>query len=502
MRRLIVILLFAVLGGLLPLHAQNTSTVMQLREEVIYPMAIRLTATVPTSEDQITASRLYIIIDGEERDAVTHDVAEVIVPQPPPPTPRPDQPRPTPVNETQLDYIYPLSAADPFPLFTPIQIIWEVTLESGIVMSAERRFTFEDQRLIWRYNPDPQAHLSTYYSVGVHDRVNPVLAEVRGRYDALAAATGQTPHFEWILYLGIEPPGCVDADGTLLAVGPFSGYRLECREANARALLREAGLTAIRPPEDADLTDYLYDILWHGFVDPLWDQAEVPAWFEDATRRFFEPTSKLTSLAPAIAAARTDSLFSLAEVENPPSNLDETVYAAQTYGMVAYMISRVGREGVYQLMREVGNYDTFAEAYQAVIGESLTRIVQNWQTWIFTNNAASYYAITPYSASTPTPMPTSTATITPTATQTPTITPTATPTQPTPIPTVTPSRTPSPLPPTNTARPPGSLDPTPIPPAATAPSGGLSTPQAIIVAVLILMIAAIAIVFIRTGNRK
>lgn len=501
MRRVLLILLFASMGGILPLRAQNTPA-MQMREEIIYPMAIRLTATVPAPVDQLVSSRLFVFIGEEQRDEITLDLNEIILPQAAPPTPRPDQPPPTPISETQLDYLYPLSAADPFPLFSSMQIVWEVTLENGTVISTEKRFTFEDQRLQWQYSADPSERISAYYATGVQDTINPALAEIRNRYDALASATERSPHFEWILYLGIEPPGCLDVEGALMAIGVRSGLRIPCSETNARALLREAGLTSVRPNEEDDLTDYLYDIVWSEFVTPLWQESDVPVWFSGAVRRFFEPTPKLTSLAPALAAARTDSLFTLAEIENPPANVDSTVYAAQTYGLLAYMISRVGREGVYQLMREIADHETFAEAYQAVMGEPVNRIVQNWEAWIFTSTAASYYGITPYSASTPTPMPTSTLTITPTATRTPTITPTPTATQPTPIPTVTPSRTSPPAPPTNTARPPGSLDATPIPPTTVTASGGFSTAQAIIVAVLILLIAAMAVVFIRTGNRK
>ncbi len=232
----------------------------------------------------------------------------------------------------------------------------------------------------------------------------------------------------------------------------------------------------------------------------------MPLWFRRGLALFTLPTNKLNMLEPAQRASRSNSLFTLDEMNAEPTQ-DAELWRAQSYGMVLYIAQQAGVQGLFELARNPG--ESFADTYQRAMGQPLSNLISSWQRWLFTSSAEAAYAYFPQLATTPTPSFTPTPTqprptATPTATNTPTITPSVTNTG-IPeriLPTLTPTRTPTDAPASVTPRPAGSLrTPTPTPtPTSTLP-GGQSTGFAAL-AVIFLLLAGLSVIYLRQNSRR
>jgi hypothetical protein len=188
----------------------------------------------------------------------------------------------------------------------------------------------------------------------------------------------------------------------------------------------------------------------------------VPAWLVSGLVQSYSLVGRSGSLLVARDAARSDRLATLTELSvQPRPRTDDfgssvRAWQGQAYMLTLYLSARNGAETPFKLAQELGRGKPFAEAFAAVTnGATLETIYREWRVWLLSPAADQAVRWNIYLTS-PTP------TLTPTLTEYPTLTPTSTaPTlTPTRIPTRTliPTRTPTRLPPSNTPRPPGSLE--------------------------------------------
>lgn len=489
-------------------HAQTEYPPLPVQLESIYPAAIRITTTVPVAVQDIAAARLTVTLPGYDPEIIDLDLrADVVQPTP---TPQPEvtpeaTPQPFPPSTT-LAALYRLNP-DALPRLFRDRILyeWTVTLDNGDVLTGQLEREFRDDRFGWRLVNDTQDRLDIRLADAYRD-FDSIPPRLIALYDALARTTGDSPSLDWALYLGFEIPVCFENEqGVEVARGVVTPIDVECPPNIGERLQLVSELQAFNPRTDIPLLDALSDRLFETFYAPYWEGADIPAWFTDALRRYFHPDDDYRLLASAITAVRTNRTLSLDVIDAP--TVDRDLRAVQAYGLLAYLIDTAGAEAVYRLAREVGDYDNFATAYGDIIGEPLTRLVENWERWIFTANAGVAYSVSPFQLPTPTLFPTDpvtpshTFTPTPTATATPTITPTL----PTPIPTRTSSPTVTPPSSTVTPRLPGSLD-TSVPSSAQSVSSspfelGSST-GVIILGTLVIGIIALAAVYIALGRRR
>lgn len=332
-------------------------------------------------------------------------------------------------------------------------------------------------------------------------------------YDLLAENTGISPSFNVIVYTSAFPPGCVqNGAGASVAVGPFSGVEVPCDPTMANAIFSASGYDVVQ--SDSDSLNRMQALLTHfltrGFYEVAWAGKNVPDWFAAGLGQLYSAGLKTRLYPPLLSAARTGTLLSLDRMADEPApDAAYDLWEAQSYGMVAYIASQIGLQGLFDLARNIGDADSFSEAYEAAMGSPLDLLLASFESWIFTNRAPDAFAFTPYQAATPTPTPSRTPTLTRTPTVTPTLTFTPTPTVTgvltnTPTLTPTPSRTPTPAPATPTPRPAGSLNtatPTPIPTVDVV--SALDSPNAAlaILAIGLVIIAAVALLFTRFRGR-
>lgn len=499
--------IFVLCMGLLvtPVVAQDSPTqqpqqsyILNWVNEVVFPAGIRFEITLSRPASAIATATL--IIEPEGRSAITVDLNldETTVKGDP---------------YTVLAYVWAIPEDAPPLLFQNIHIDWQIITKENEGARITDDFDFTDQRAQWLQNQNIEGKVTFALPLVNNDETaTKALVEMIKRgltpvYDLLAENTATSPTFNVALYSGGFDAGCSLIEGQSVSVGPLRQTKVPCVNTTAGAIFNASGYDLVQSSSanfnsiQQALTDYLV----RGFYAPLWTGKSVPGWFLNGLSSFYQPNTKITFAPPLITAARTGNLLTLDELAAPSSNA-ETVQR-QSYGMVVYIASQIGVDGLFTLAKSTSDAESFTAAYQAAMSKPIDTLLTDFGRWIFRPEAVNAFNFTPYQGATPTP--TATVTATPTHTATPTATDTATPTAtvtgelsrtppPTPVPTVTLT----PGKPTVTPRPAGSLNtatPTPVPTLTFNPFA--NTTSAIILLVLGLVVIA-AVTLISMGLRR
>jgi hypothetical protein len=457
--------------------------------EVIFPAAVRFTVTVSLPASELASAALELKTAEGQIIPVAVDLAEAVVIGNP---------------YSTLAVLWPTAAEGPV-LFSEVRYRWQVTSNANVTARVEEGFIFRDTRLEWL--PDAAQvgeRLRVTVPAGLgRTALAAIQMGLQGTVERLAGEVGPVSA-AYIVYPADVPPAC-PRDGQPTVTGLISGVAVACDDADFAAIFRASGLKALTAPalNSEDVLRTLVEALVSQAYGSVWPVDTVPAWFESGLAEFYVPASKTDQMAVLLNAARTRGLLPLERLD--AAQVDDPLAQAQAYGMVLFLADRLGVDGLLELARGLGNAESFAAAYQAVVNHPLDTLVAELEAWLFTPDAAAAFAYRidlPVTA-TPTPSrtPTPTHTLTPTAS--PTVTPTATVTGVltfTPVATTTFTRTPTPAPATRTPRPAGSLN-TPVPTLAnTAPTvGGIST---VTLSLLILGAAAGLVVLVVVFGRR
>lgn len=462
--------------------------------EIIFPAGIRLSVTASRVSSDIAA--ITLTIQPQNRAGVTVELNledAVVVSEP----------------YSEFAYVWPLPQNDPPALFDDITITWQVISTRDEVSRVTDTFTFTDTRAEWAQDQtigdgilltmpgrtasgDTPLEPESTVEVEVVADTDTFLGQLRRglipAYNLLSVNTATRPEFKILLYP--TPPGCTtqNAEGELVAVGALSETEVVCNPAVVNAIFNASGYDVVESASGAlgDVQAALVARVTRGFYEPLWAGKNVPAWFLEGLTQLYSPTLKADYARQLVASARTGSLRTLAEL----TRVDDAEAQRQSYGMVLYIASKIGVNGLFNLASDIADAESFEVAYQTAVGESVNSLLLGFERWIFTDAGVSAFGFTPYQPPTPTPTATATATAsrTPTATATPTITPTPTVTgvlSATPFPSLTPTRTPTAAPATHTPRPAGSLN-TPVPTAVPPPLAETMSDSSVI-AILVLL---------------
>lgn len=512
LRRSLFILLMVLLPGLV--FAQDAARtdqpeqgyILSWAHEVIFPQAIRFSIILSRPLTDISAATLILQPEGQLPRNINLDLEEVAVRQEP---------------YTELAYIWNIPASDPPQLFTEIEIGWQISSTDNENARITDRFVFTDERSAWLSNLEiidgffltlpvakSDATPEGEYSKTALANLESHLADV---YDLLNTNLGDVPTFNLIVYNDELSPTCTtNTENQLVAIGPLSDTEVPCDPDIVESIITTSGYMLVRSvsPDFSSLESAVVEYITRRAYAARWTGKSVPEWFQYGLVQLYSPASKAGGGLTLVNAARTNSLISLDNMAELPSesvNLD--LWRVQSYGMVLYIAAQIGTEGLLNLARDIGDAPTFTTAYRAATGRSLEALMPDFSRWIFTDSAQSAFNFTLYQP--PTPLPTGTrtptSTPTPTSTFTPTITPSATVTgflSNTPRPTLTPSRTPTPRPPTVTPRPPGSLNtPTPVPIQTTGSNNPVITGLLLFI-ILALVVVILVLIVLRIRARR
>jgi len=437
--KLVLLMMFALLG-VTSLSAQSEPLTVTGEAEVLFPEAIRFSASVDVEIDSLSGAVLVIAPTGLDEVRV-----EVLLP-----SGEDDPPE-------GIAYLWSPPDQDPPDLFSEIGYRWEIETLDGRRADFDGVLEFSDPRQPWLRVIDRTESIQLALPDGfVPER------QLHDLLDLLNVNVGDLPSLRWAVYADVSPQ-CERSqeDDSLVAVAPQSGVSAPCRSGRAEVVYASSGYALIDLPGAG--ADALLERIVRAAYEPHWAGKDVPAWFIGGLADFYDPALKVEDLERLRRANRGGSLLPLAALnaEAPADPETAALWRAQRYSLVLYLADQVGFAGLFELARVPGaNFEaTLAERVGAPSG-----LLIAWEGWLFSRAAEAAYLLTPYQAPTATPPPPSptappTATRTPSATPTPVLTLTHTVTA---FPTVTPSHTPTAAPPTVTPRPPGSLR-TPVP---------------------------------------
>ena len=369
---------------------------------------------------------------------------------------------------SEFAYIWPFPDNAELHLFEDHEVIyeWQALDSNGDVAQVRDTLLFRDDRLDWVQETDPQGFVNLTVPTG-GPSPDQIRKSVQVPYNLISANVGRVETFNVLLYTDFDPLSCADhvdeKTGEHEAV-TYSRVDSEafvpCDPAQAQRyfdLSHEALVTS----GSSTLTGIQTALVAY-FTQQFYPDRNLPGWMVSGLSDLYTPSDKTRFLLPLRDAARTNRLLSL---DAMAAASDDPLWQAQSYGMLLYVADQIGLEALYQLA-SAGSFDT---AYASTVGQPLAALLPNLSTWIFSEQAAQAFSVSPYAQATPTPTATNTPTLTltPTVTDTPTqtLTPTVTGTlSPTPTETPRPTHTFTPLPPSVTPRPAGSLwTPTPVP---------------------------------------
>lgn len=472
--KLIFVLLLTIVLAL-PVHAQDTNPtpqpeqgfIIRWSQEIVYPAGIRFEVTVGLPELQSAT----LVIQPEDRAEVTIPVdlnTAIFVGG----------------DNPQIEYFWEFPQNNPPLLFRDITFRWQVSAANNQTARIDDQFTFFDARVNWLRDVEIGDNIRLTLPNTVPDNATPIYnrtgieqfrSDLNQVADLLIVNLGAIPDFNSLIYTGELKPECVtNAQAELVAVNPISKQEMPCDPATAEAILATSGYGLLQSPTTGleTIQMMVVDVLTRQSYGERWTGKNVPEWFQVGLGLFYSPALKSELSTPLAAAARTGSLLRLDDMSVRPVDRQRAdLWQAESYGLVVYIASQIGTEGLFRLAN-IGEAESFDAAYQAALGKSPAVLVGDFGRWLFTDAGLGAFSFTPYQEATFTPTPSRTPTATLTRTATTTLTLTTTPTVTgvlslTPLPTRTLTRTPTAAPATATPRPAGSLNsptPTPVPP--------------------------------------
>ena len=497
------------MSSLASVDAQSTATpqpeqsyIRSWEQEIVFPGAVRLSITLGLPPEQVT--EVSLTLQPETRPAINIPLvlADTVT---------------IGGDVTVVEYLWQIPASDPPLLFRDIDLTWVATTTDGQTARIQDTFTFTDERANWLQDIGVSNNLIVTLPNGAPSDSTATatrlgLGEFREKLkqvtDLLSANLGSIPNFSLIIYDETLPICSENTDGKLVALGYNTGMEVPCNPATANSIFTDSGYTLLQVKSDSlgEIEKTISAYVVRQSYEQRWAGRDVPEWFKAGLTQFYTPALKNELGAPLFTAARTNSLLPLGTMSIPATEGSNTeLWQSESYGLVVYIASQIGVDGLYRLANSAATTATFAEAYESVVGKSLNTLIESFERWLFTDAAISAFAFTPYQAATPSPTPSHTPTASrtplPTTTPAPTVTPTVTGVlSRTPLPSNTPTLTPTTAPATNTPRPAGSLNTaTPQPAtntlASNSPNPSLTLGLAILVVGAILIVITAVILF-------
>ena len=361
---------------------------------------------------------------------------------------------------TLFRYRWDIPNDAPPPLFSRIRYTWDVRTINGLSFSITDDLDFVDQRVAWVQANDLQSQINIFHGINQLD-ADEVRAGIRATYDLLFANAANKPIYTLLVYPENVNIGCnLNEEEPIIRVRTLEGIEeIRCDMRLANDIYERAGYIVFNQTSVSDLQQTMINLLVKEYYDQQWNDVSVPDWFLNGLQQFYDPRTKRAALNLSQQKSRSDELLTLLELETQPDdNAMRSLWDAQSIGIILYIADTIGVDGLFEFADSIGDYETFAEAYEDHVGQSLDLLILSWRDWLFRSSSQQDFDYNPYMSITQTPTATATSTNTPTATFTPSNTPNVTST-------TRPSITPIPPPPTITPLPAQSfsVQPTDVP---------------------------------------
>jgi hypothetical protein len=417
--------------------------------EVYFPQVIDFMLLARRSESVIASLTLTISFRGSDPNLITIDPATVTA---------------TDAGGV-FRYRWDIPKDIPPPLFSRVRYTWDIVTVNGLSYAITDDLDFIDQRVNWVQSNDRQSQVNVFHAFNQLD-ADDVRNGIRATYNVLFANVEDRPIYTLLVYPETVSIGCdvnEDDEPIIRIQGVEEFEEIACDMSLANHIYTQGEYIVFNQTSVDKLQQTIIDLLIKEYYLKQWDNMTVPDWFLYGLQQFYTPRTKLSALNLTQQKSRSDDLLTMNDLETPPID-DETrlLWDAQSIGMILYLADTIGVQGLFEFADSIGGYDTFAEAYEDHVRQSLDLLILSWNDWMFRPSSRQDYDYNPYLPATSTPTATATLTNTPTATFTPSKTPNVTRT---PRPSITPiPPTPSttPLPAQSFSVQPTDAPPTPI----------------------------------------
>ncbi len=453
-----------------PAPTEAVNRIWGYRVDNVFPAALRFFVGLNAARDEITALSLTVHQASGLDATFTLDLDETWLE---------DE-----STEASAQFLFEWTFDEPpVPVpFEPLEYTWEATTSDGAVSTVTASLLFQDE---WHgeWHGAGSVPLALYW-------LNPNLAGARLRKDVLrtyglvVTHLGEAPNFIFAIY---EPRTVFcrqmrdeeSGETVSVVVSRDDGKVFPCSRDAFVQLYTMAGVIFIERPTFGytALQDLLVREVVQRSYAAYWGETDVPDWFTQGLAQLYRQHPNLDLLEIARSAARTETLYPLAQLAHVPAPdapyAERRLWEAESYLLTLYLADRYGADAPFALAQSVPQYADFEAALSALTGADAETLWVQWQRWLFSDAAARAATWTPYLETTPT------------LTATPSVTPIP--------PTRTPSNTPPPSPTptfsgntaptvvvmeisptarptlTNTPLPPGSLPTVTPPPTLTPP---------------------------------
>ncbi len=450
----------SVASGLLQSTARSTSratvipptatqvVVLDTNYELLYPMLVRFNLALRLAISDVKSVRLKIWQSG-----AFDQIFDIPY----------NQWRANSADSTFVTFAWPLTATNAPDPFRTMRFQWEIVTVRETVQSIQIEFEFSDKAHQWS-SVENTPLMFFWYSSGLN--VKYASEAILRAYTLLKANTGFERTYKFVIY---EPSATscetdTKRPGQGVLTSKRDGTIFPCDPQNIYRIYGARGYTVIQrtTPLLEQLQDDIIAVMVRDALAGQFAKNKPPEWFLRGLTQTYSLLGRPNALLLARDIARRDRLLAPDALVATPDgkvaafSIRYRDWHAQAFMFTLYLSAKYGAQTPFTLARDFATSGDFEKALAGVTnGATLTDLFSSYQTWILTSDADLAIRWNPY-------LLTPTATITPTETLYPSFTPftptvTETPTEfpsVTPRPTITPTR----VPPTNTARPPGSLE--------------------------------------------
>ncbi len=464
---------------------ESPDLVRSISAEIIFPEVIRFSFDLTVTAADVASASLSIEIANDPAQVFELDVdASALVYEEP---------------EARLRFILPLSPDFMPAWFDTLSYTWTAETRDGRTVTVMDEFIFTDPRVNWKRLIDPDRR----YDLIIPESYERAFYDFPAMVDQLQNDSGLSPQLSWLIYPPEVPPGCeviIQTDGlshppTPIAVGANGEFQVPCTTENVGLGYR--GRMVYHHADQQRILDFVAFRLLEVFYRDRWSDKAVPDWFYDGLAAFYSPTSKSVLLPIAREVVRLRQSYPQQRMATR-ENSDQ--WRAQSYALIAYLLDLKGEARLVELANSIENAASFDEALFTILEVRSAALFVNLQQWLFSNAAETAFS---YSVYTTRLLPTFTPSASASATLTPSPIATQSSATPTRVPSLTPSRTPLPPSPTITPRPPGSLmRPTAVSIATPVVVNEVASTRLIVIGLLVVLLAILVVLLLRTGNRS
>jgi hypothetical protein len=354
-------LIILMLGLLMPagLRAGDSLTITESSVSVNFPASVTFNINA-TSDTNITDIRLHYIVNRMTFAKIVSEIAVQF----------------TPATSVKAQWVWDMRMSGGMPPGSSIDCWWTVTDASGGTLeTAPATVPLEDNRYDWR--SITQGNVTLYWYQGDDAFAGELMDAVQEALSRLSDNTGAELEDSVRLYIYAST---ADLQGSMIFPQEWTGG----------VAFTAYGIVAIGITPDSSGLDWGKRAIAHELTHLVVHQVtfnpynSLPTWLDEGLAMTAEGELSSYFVTALSQAINDDSLISIRSLASPfPADTYESLLSyAESYGVVAYLISEFGRDKMLELLNTFAQGSGYDEALIKVYGFDMDGLNIEWQTWL------------------------------------------------------------------------------------------------------------------------